>query len=122
MNTPPVTKEIEFLVPARLIIGRTSRKRTQSENRRFRANFGTTVRVCVMLWDRIGRKRPPGARQEHLLWALLFLKTYGTEHVNSMICSVDEKTFRKWSWKFVILLAELRIVRFHILLLFIIFH
>ena len=39
-----------------------------------------------MLWDRIGRKRPPGARQEHLLWALLFLRTYGTEHVNSMIC------------------------------------
>ena len=91
MNTPPVTKETEFPVPARRIIGRTSRKRTQSENRRFRAIFGTAVRVFVMLWERIGRKGPPGARQEHLLWALLFLKTYGTEHVNSMICPVDEK-------------------------------
>ena len=122
MNTSPVTKETEFLVPARRIMSRTSRKRIQSKNRRFRAIFSTKVRVCVMLWDRIGRKRPPGARQEHLLWALLFLKTYGTEHVNSMICSGDEKTFRKWSWKLVILPLELPIVRFHILLLFIMFY
>ena len=53
------------------------------------------------LWDAIGRKRPAGCRQEHLLWALVLLKAYGTEQVNSVICSVDEKKFRKWRGEFV---------------------
>ena len=41
----------------------------------------------------------------HLLWALLFLKRYDTEHTNHSITGADEKTFRKWVWIFVDMLA-----------------
>lgn len=34
----------------------------------------------------------------HLLWALLFLKVYGTESVLSSKCNCDEKTFRTKVW------------------------
>ena len=46
------------------------------------------------------------ARPEHMLWALLFLKIYGNETEMATLCgadkgSIDEKTFRKWTYIFV---------------------
>ncbi len=40
----------------------------------------------------------------------VFLKVYATEHVNAAIVSADEKTFRKWSWRFVKLIKDLKVV------------
>lgn len=54
--------------------------------------------------------RPLSSRPVHLLWALLFLKVYGSEHTHRMIANVDEKTFRKWSWCFVHLLSDIDVV------------
>ena len=82
-----------------------------SKKRRFRSFFGVCPETCVILWKLLASFVPRMAIPHHLLWALLFLKTYATEHVNATIAQVDEKTFRKWSWKFVVLLSELQIVR-----------
>lgn len=76
--------------------------------RRFRAFFGTTPIICSMLWSLcvtsfIAQRVMP----VHLLWALLFLKQYNTEEVNATITGTDEKTFRKWSWLVISILADL---------------
>lgn len=55
---------------------------------------------------------PQTTRPIHLLWGLLFLKVYGSEKTHLTIARVDAKTFRKWSWYFVRLLADLDLVSF----------
>ena len=77
---------------------------------RFRALFGVTPTVCSRAWLLLRDRLPKDARPFHLLWALFFLKTYASEHVNNMFCSVDAKTLWKWSRKFVTYLADLDIV------------
>ena len=42
--------------------------------------------------------------------ALLYLKVYSTEEVYHAISGADEKTFRKWSWIYVSLIAKLNVV------------
>jgi hypothetical protein len=44
---------------------------------------------------------------KHVLWALLFLKTYGNEAQMSAMAQVDRKTFRKWIWIVVPGIAQL---------------
>ena len=39
--------------------------------RKFRAFFGTSPIVCVVVWDMLLVHRPPKSTPEHLLWALL---------------------------------------------------
>ena len=46
------------------------------------------------------------------MWALLLLKVYATKHVNPVLSGDDEKTFRKWSWCFIHLIAAERILRY----------
>ena len=36
-------------------------------------------------------------KQDHLLWALLFLKVYATEVVMCDMCGSDQKKFQKWT-------------------------
>lgn len=79
--------------------------------RRFRAFFGVSPATCAVLWTLIENK-PTGSKPTHLLWSLLFLKGYANEHVNSTIVGADEKTFRKWNWIFVDLLADLDVVKY----------
>jgi len=72
--------------------------------KKYTAFFGTTPFVCSLLWAMLEpcRKMPRGVQPKHLLWALMFLKIYGTEAVNCNLADgVDEKTFRKWAWLFV---------------------
>ena len=80
--------------------------------RQFRSHFGTTPTVCLIIWERLDpyeniRPIHKGVKLKHLLWALLFMKIYGTEHFHSSLTGVDEKTFRKWSWIFVDAIADL---------------
>ena len=87
------------------LIGQDMMGRSGFVDRRFRSFFGTTPGICAHLWEMLTPEvtLPNGARKCHLLWALLFLKQYNTDHVNSSIVgtAVDEKTFRKWCWLFI---------------------
>jgi hypothetical protein len=66
--------------------------------RRFKSNFGVCHRACAYVWQAVGDdKRPPGNQLVHLLYALLFLKIYNTEHQFKAITGRDEKTFRKYA-------------------------
>ena len=75
---------------------------------RFRAHFCVTPSLCAEIWARLAFQ--PSGKPIHLLWALLFLKTYSTEHVHAAFCQVDEKTFRKWAWIYIKLIEGLPIV------------
>lgn len=77
--------------------------------RKFRTFYGVSPEICALLWNQIGNK-PSGSEPKHLLWCMLFLKTYNKEHINAAIVNVDEKTFRLWTWRFVELLAQLNVV------------
>src|SRR5687768_8491231 len=83
--------------------------------RRFSAAFGATPLLCSRLWLLIGsdNNNQPHlrtARPKHLLWALLFLKQYKCTELNCGSAGVDETTYRKWSWIFVQLLADINVV------------
>lgn len=98
-----------FLLEGRRIMRHVSQISSAVEYRRFRGNFGTTPENCVILWDMItpNESMPKGVKCCHLLWALMFLKLYASEHVLCSRAECDEKTFRKWVWLFVLALADL---------------
>ena len=55
--------------------------------------------MWAMLLESSWLKREYIRKPTHLLWALLFLKTYSTEPtLASRVGGVDEQTFRKWAW------------------------
>ena len=81
------------------------------EQRRFRAMFRVSALVCSVIWNRLLHKIPDGASPVDFLWALMFLKFYGSEATNRAISKADEKTFRKWSSRFVELISNLNVVR-----------
>ena len=70
-------------------------------HRRFRATFGTSPRIITILWKVLSKakKLTNDAREEHLLWALIFLKQYLTEvgMSNTIGEGLNEKTIRKWT-------------------------
>lgn len=87
--------------------------------RRFKSFFGVSPAICAKLWLLTKPRLTPDVREIHLLWSLLFLKCYHTEHVNRSIASCDEKTFRTKVWKVVESLAFIKVVRF-VMFLFVI--
>jgi hypothetical protein len=104
----------EFLSNARIMMRRHSADGSGAaavECMRFRAMFGTSVEICSLLWDMIEPSdftMGKGAKSCHLLWALMFLKLYATEaNLCALAGGVDEKTFRKWSGRFVSAIADL---------------
>lgn len=76
---------------------------------RWRSHFGASPLVCSDVWHRLDpTSLPAGSKVDHLLWALLLLKTYQTESVCcSLVGGVDEQTWRRWSWFFVDALSYL---------------
>ena len=51
---------------------------------------------------------PEGGHEEHMMWTLMFLKTYKTENnLTAFLGGIDEKTMRKWVVLFVKSLSEL---------------
>lgn len=86
--------------------------------RRFVNFFGVEPVTVAQVWTMLEIPAAPeddegelnGAKPDHLLWAMLFLKKYGDEWEHATLCgpekgAVDEKTFRKWSQIFVIRIA-----------------
>lgn len=84
--------------------------------RRFKTFFGVSPGICVKAWDHLKDVLPYGYKECHLLWALLFLKCYQKESVNSALVGCDEKTFRKRVWVVVEKLAFMKVVRFSLLI------
>lgn len=79
-------------------------------DRRFSAHFGISVSTCAKLWKLLSLSIPADGTPKHLLYMLLFLKTYTPEHVRASQCRCDEKTLRKWVKVFVEAVARLPIV------------
>lgn len=84
---------------------------SQTFMRRYKSLFGASPETCAYLWNLCKQNAPKNSEPKHFLWALLFLKIYATEHVNAAMVNADEGTFRKWSWTFVKVLSELKLVR-----------
>ena len=61
---------------------------------RFKASFGISVEVCIVVWNKYIAKFP-NATHKHLLWGIYFLKTYPKESVAAALFGTSEKTFRK---------------------------
>jgi hypothetical protein len=76
---------------------------------RFNSIFGVNPFLCARVWRLMLQRHPlrRGAKPIHLLWVLMFLKSYETEASLSMKAQVDEKTLRKWVWYFVQQIADL---------------
>lgn len=76
---------------------------------KFKALFGVSPYVCSILWEEMiihGTDMTPF----YLLWGLLFLKTYGIEHVNSTIVNTNPRKFRNYAWQVVHEISSLSIV------------
>lgn len=82
------------------------KERNPTFERRWSEFFVASPEVCSRLWDLCDpyNTMPNAVKPVHLLWALLFMKQYQTETLNSTLVAEtkakDEKTFRKWSWLF----------------------
>lgn len=64
--------------------------------------FGASPKVCSIIWQLVLKNNqndlPVGASPEHLLWGMLFMKTYSKEDVMVSIVNASRKTVRKWIW------------------------
>jgi hypothetical protein len=103
-----------MLVPSSFAPDRTP---ARTKARRYKALFGVSSATCSRLWALGKPSLPSSAGPCHLLWTLYFLKQYGHEEVNASFCQSDEKTFHKWSWMVMQVLADLELVRERVYLL-----
>ena len=85
--------------------------------RKFRGLFSVSPKVCSDVWEKVYLNIDSGAEPKHLLWGFLFLKVYSTEHVHCSIVGTSPKTFRKWSWYFVHVVSDLKVVSYFFILL-----
>jgi hypothetical protein len=78
-------------------------------DQRFRSLFGVGPEVCGHIWHHLSNYswKPPRVRPKHLLWTLMFLKLYSTELVLSVMARASRKTFRKWVWLLLPLIADM---------------
>jgi hypothetical protein len=85
----------------------------KTKERRFRELFGINAEICAKLWLLCLPLLPESASPVHLLWALYFLRQYSIEGINASFAKCDEKTFRKWCWIMIGVLASLELVCLH---------
>jgi hypothetical protein len=94
--------ENDFLKLGLFIVGRRVVKSCKIARDRFQSSFGTEPVVVADLWHRLMDCRRWSERNKckpsHLLWALMFIKTYGKEMDMAARARCDEKTWRKWVW------------------------
>lgn len=99
-----------MMAVVRDVLAMPKQKREKEEDDICRSFFGAPIAVIVQVWNLV---LPfidmNGALPKHILWALVFLKTYSTTAVHCRIVGwPDPKTYRKWSWYFVELIASLK--------------
>ena len=77
----------------------------------FKSHFGTLPGVCAFVWDKIHRHCAP-SEFYHLLWALLFIKTYSTESVLKGKVGVrDEETYMTHTWRVLFSISNFSLTR-----------
>ena len=88
----------------------SNRIRTQTRMRSFLAMFGINPFHMLLIWRKLREHRhlPRGALPMHMLWALMFLKTNCGEAMLEKVVQATAKTIRKWKWKFVIAIGNLK--------------
>ena len=92
------------------IMKETHRLRPKAERRKFKAHFGSTAKQQSIAWKQLLKHSllPEKSEPKHLLWALLFMKSYASEDVLcSKLGSIDDNTLRKWVWAFIVALSKL---------------
>ena len=80
----------------------------ETDQRRFKANYGVSPLVCAQVWMLICHCLPAYCKIDHLLWALLFMKIYSTESVLVGIAQVDKKTFWGHVWTVIFAILDLK--------------
>jgi hypothetical protein len=88
----------------------------QTRNRRFRGAFGCTQHDVFVCWSLLNviNEGPAGGQPIHLLWTLLFFKTYDIESNLASRCGVDPKTYRKWTTLFIDRISELPLASYRL--------
>ena len=76
-----------------------------NSQRGFSATFGIRAKVCAAIWIRIPNSC--GAKPQHLLWTLLFLKQYTSQDDLSGRAGCCRNTFSKWTWAMIDGIASL---------------
>ena len=99
-----------FLELGLIVIGANKHGRARSsEESRFLAHYGTHPSVVAVVWAKLVEVENlhPSCKPKHLLWTLLFFKTYGSFDVIACHVGADPKTVRKWIWHTVHQIADL---------------
>lgn len=110
-DTPfPTTDEFETM--GRNLSGYQPSTCSYTTRERFVSFFGIEPMMCEIVWKRIINNGSTSHFKEapnpiHLLWALLFLKTYAKTTVLAAICGCDAKTYRKHAWFYAEAVANL---------------
>lgn len=70
----------------------------REEDDNFRALFGCGPQVCLVVWNKLVGSElvPDGGTMQHLLWTLMYHKTYATWKTMRKLTKTDPKTLRKW--------------------------
>lgn len=70
----------------------------REEDSNFRALFGCGPQVFLDLWNRLFAAEiiPQGGIMKHMLWTLLYHKTYAKWKTMRRLTETDPKTLRKW--------------------------
>ena len=90
---------------------RTERK--AKEELIFRSSYGVSCDICSHVWEhlflkgKLKGKKQQKAKPTHLLWCLMFFKTYDNDIFLSSVLGTTEKTFRKWVWYITITISSL---------------
>ena len=69
---------LDFVEEGGLIMKKSSKKASSTFNRRYRSHFGTSLSVCVIIWNKLDpynmiQAEYRGVKVKHLLWALMFI-------------------------------------------------
>ena len=103
-------EENDVLVAAKSVLHRSHFKGRKSFVITFRGVFCVTTTIAVELWALLGSNKPKGSKYCHLPWGLKFLRGYNTESSNAASVDVHKRTFRRWQWIFVSVIADLKTV------------
>ena len=80
-----------------------------TQNQRFKALCGVHPTVSAIVWGELKRSMlvEDACKPKHLLWVLIFLKTYSTESSLAVAIGADEKTLRKWIFIIIYAISDL---------------
>ena len=81
-----------------------------SLSRKFKALFRVSVKMVCILWNILPNQISRRASLKHLMWTLLFMKSYCNEHILSSLVYGDEKATTQQCRTFVEAIANLEMV------------